>query len=301
MYVDNWYGAYHLGHAYNVEIHRVTTVNAYRNGLSIISAKNLLVSNCSFLNTSGTPPMAGIDIEPDIAYIGPRGSCASWPFKGICNTLENVTLVDIVVRENLGPGIQVSVAHLGAGAPIDVSFLRVIVQGAALSGVNATAIEPPGNMGMGLMIGGVQPNGTLGQVSFTALSVYDTAQPGILVEDKIPSPGTSFVFNSCQFSNVARAPDVCWGGANVPLLLHESHTTPQGVGGFSFINCTVKDELKRPFLKCDSCASRGAAAEVRGNFQVSNPHGCTTALSGKQDKTLPSDLTVICVHNPMQR
>ena len=57
VYVDNFYGAHHLGHAHNIEIHRVTTVNAFRNGLSIISAQNLLVSNCSFLNTSGTPPM----------------------------------------------------------------------------------------------------------------------------------------------------------------------------------------------------------------------------------------------------
>lgn len=238
--------------------------------------------------------MAGIDIEPDIPYVGPRGSCASWPFLGICNTLENVTLIDIVIRQNLGPGIQVSVAHLGAGAPIDVNFKRVLVQGVALDGVNATAVEPPGNMGMGIMIGGVQPNGTIGRVSFAEMSVFDTAQPGIVVEDKIPAPGTSFVFDTCQFSAVARAPEVCWGGPNVPLLLHESHTTPQGVGGFSFHNCTVRDEKNRPFLRCDSCASRGKASGIAGDFQVFNPTGCTTALQGKEDKGVPAGLTIRC-------
>ena len=98
VYVDNYYDR-HLGHAHNIEIHRVTTTNAYRNGLSIISAKNLLVSNCSFLNTSGTPPMAGIDIEPDMAFVGPRGSCASWPFKGVSST-EQVTYLATQLRQS---------------------------------------------------------------------------------------------------------------------------------------------------------------------------------------------------------
>ena len=250
----------------------------------------------SLLAVVGRNCTAGIDLEPDIAYIGHRGSCASWPFKGICNTLNNITLVDIIIRYNLGPGLQIAVQHLGAGAPIDVNFERVLVQGVALDGVNASAVEPQGNMGMGLMIGGVQSNGTVGRVLFSSLSVSDTAQPGIVVEDKVPSPGTSFIFDSCQFSRVARAPQVCWGGQNVPLLLHESHPTSRGVGGFSFTNCTVEDELKRPFLKCDSCASRGTAFEVTGDFHVSNPRGCTTALQGKQDRALPPGLTVDCSH-----
>ena len=83
------------------------------------------------------------------------------------------------------------------------------------------------------------------------------------------------------------------GRAKVPLL-HESHITPQGVGGFSFINCTVRDHVKRPFLKCDSCASRGKASEVTGDFHVSNPHGCTTALGGKEDKTVPMGVKIDC-------
>ena len=100
--------------------------------------------------------------------------------------------------------MQVAVQHLGAGAPIDVSFERVLVQGVALDGVNASAVEPPGNMGMGLMIGGVQPNGTVGRVSFSSLSVSDTAQPGIVVEDKIPSPGLLSSSTTATFRGLLR-------------------------------------------------------------------------------------------------
>ena len=53
-----------------------------------------------------------------------------------------MTLVNIVVQKNLGPGIQLSVGHLGAGAPIDVTFERVVVQGVALDGVNGSPSPP---------------------------------------------------------------------------------------------------------------------------------------------------------------
>jgi hypothetical protein len=39
---------------------------------------------------------------------------------------------------------------------------------------------------------------------------------------------------------------------------------------------------------------RSAAFGVTGAFHTSNPHGCTTALRGKQDRELPSGLTVDC-------
>ena len=57
-------------------LHNVTTTGAYRNGLSVISAENLLVDHSSFLDTGhfpwsastgGTAPRAGVDLEPNYA------------------------------------------------------------------------------------------------------------------------------------------------------------------------------------------------------------------------------------------
>lgn len=50
---------------YNVKIVKGVIDNNRRNGISIISAENLNVSQMILANTLGTPPMAGIDIEPD--------------------------------------------------------------------------------------------------------------------------------------------------------------------------------------------------------------------------------------------
>ena len=43
----------------------VVTDNCYRQGISVISARNLLIENNVFKNTGGTPPGAGIDLEPN--------------------------------------------------------------------------------------------------------------------------------------------------------------------------------------------------------------------------------------------
>lgn len=48
----------------NIFIKDVISNNNRRQGLSIESAENLLIENCQFINTNGTNPQFGIDIEP---------------------------------------------------------------------------------------------------------------------------------------------------------------------------------------------------------------------------------------------
>jgi len=49
----------------NVTIENSLLDDNRRNGMSIIAAENLSVNNMLVANTHGTPPMAGIDVEPD--------------------------------------------------------------------------------------------------------------------------------------------------------------------------------------------------------------------------------------------
>jgi hypothetical protein len=49
----------------NVVIERCTADNNRRNGISIISVKNLLVKDCVLSNANGIKPQAGIDFEPN--------------------------------------------------------------------------------------------------------------------------------------------------------------------------------------------------------------------------------------------
>ncbi len=76
----------------NVTIRDVTINNAYRNGVSVISVKNLLIEDSVIANTSGSAggPWAGIDFEPDSP----------------AQRLENVTVRNTVIVGNDGAGID---------------------------------------------------------------------------------------------------------------------------------------------------------------------------------------------------
>lgn len=50
-----------------VHIKDVVCNDNFRNGISIISAQNLLIEHCVVRNTKGTPPQIGIDFEPNNA------------------------------------------------------------------------------------------------------------------------------------------------------------------------------------------------------------------------------------------
>jgi hypothetical protein len=49
----------------DVHLENLVLTDHHRQGISVISAENLLVRNCKLINTSGTPPAAGIDFEPN--------------------------------------------------------------------------------------------------------------------------------------------------------------------------------------------------------------------------------------------
>lgn len=65
-----------------------------RNGISIISAKNLKVINAVVSNTSGAMPMAGIDIEPDTSE----------------NVAEGILIQNPVTFNNSSSGIQIGLS-----------------------------------------------------------------------------------------------------------------------------------------------------------------------------------------------
>jgi hypothetical protein len=73
----------------NVRITNVLLDDNYRQGISVISARNLLIENVQIYNTSGTPPRSGIDFEPNRRD----------------EILENCIVRGCEIAGNRGPGI----------------------------------------------------------------------------------------------------------------------------------------------------------------------------------------------------
>ena len=100
-------GASPNGACENVTIRGVTAIGNLRQGISVISAENLLVENCLFENTCGLPPMDGIDFEPN----------------GSGQRIANCTIRNCTSRGNRGFGWDVAVFNLNsASRPVSVLF-----------------------------------------------------------------------------------------------------------------------------------------------------------------------------------
>jgi parallel beta-helix repeat protein len=73
----------------NITLKHIDSLNNRRQGLSVVSCAGLLVLGSTFSSTHGTPPQAGIDIEPN----GP-------------DIVENIVIENCTCEGNSGSGIQ---------------------------------------------------------------------------------------------------------------------------------------------------------------------------------------------------
>ena len=92
----------------DVTIRNVICDDNNRQGISVISAKNLLIENCVLSNTRGTAPESGIDFEPNAA-----NEC-----------LINCVMRGCVMENNAGDGIELWLGQLkgGISAPLSLTF-----------------------------------------------------------------------------------------------------------------------------------------------------------------------------------
>lgn len=74
----------------NITLKRVTSFNNRRQGLSILRVDGVMIDSCAFLNTNGTAPQDGIDIEPD------------------SDTAQNITITNCEFGYNAGNGIEMN-------------------------------------------------------------------------------------------------------------------------------------------------------------------------------------------------
>jgi hypothetical protein len=97
----------------------------YRQGMSVISVVDLRVVNSTFSNTSGTPPAAGVDFEPNDHN----------------NRLESIYFEGVRILNNSGNGIDLATSHFGehptAAPPAmsDFTFVDLLIDGGQMGGI----------------------------------------------------------------------------------------------------------------------------------------------------------------------
>ncbi len=103
----------------DVTIRRVICDDNNRQGISVISAKNLLIEGCVLSNTKGTPPASGIDFEPNNDR----------------ECLVRCVVRDYLFEKNEGNGIELWIGKLtGRSEPISILFENCVCRGNGRSG-----------------------------------------------------------------------------------------------------------------------------------------------------------------------
>ncbi len=114
-----YFGTSRQPYCSNVVVRNVKSFNNHRQGLSIISGKNILVENCEFSNTAGLNPQAGVDLEPNNA----------------AEVMQNIRFRNVIVRNNAGPGFVTYLTPLDQQSePVSITFENCIAENNGLPG-----------------------------------------------------------------------------------------------------------------------------------------------------------------------
>jgi hypothetical protein len=139
---------------------------ADRQGMSVISAVNMVVQDSVFQRTRGTPPESGSNERRPLYSNTPTStrtlSPADTTVFDVCwrclvklgvdfepdysgDRLSNITFVNVSTRENHGSGFSIWTGHLqGNGLPITMRFRDCSNTADAVSGLNIGAAKNPG-------------------------------------------------------------------------------------------------------------------------------------------------------------
>jgi hypothetical protein len=259
----------------DVHIKDVVLDNNYRQGMSVVGIENMLVENSIFSNTgqgAGTPPMCGVDIEPD-------------PHELLAEPSVNLTFKNCRAINNKGGGYSIAVKYNDATTytaprrPMGVLFDHCSVEQAG--GLVGSIGEC--DAGGGYVISGAKA-GARGNITIRNAVIEHTATAGIHLINTAPagSPrgapsswgNVTIAFENVQLRSVAASPmctHMCREWFNRPkgspicagnVSTHPIMTTFVPAVGYaccaaSFLNVSVTDTRDRPFMFIDVPGSCG--------------------------------------------
>ncbi|MFH1613740.1 MAG: right-handed parallel beta-helix repeat-containing protein [Planctomycetota bacterium] len=241
----------------DVNIVDVVCDNHYRQGISVSSAKNLTVKGCTFSNTIGTAPSAGIDFESNNEY----------------NSLQNIVISDCNFVDNDAFGVLFVMGR-------EIYDISITIEDCHIDGSDA----------LGIGVFNIADTDANGEVVIRNCTIEDTAKAGILLRDK-SSYKCHFSLQDCDFINVGRgAPFSELEGTvdypNHPMSIecYSGHYTLD-VGGVDFNDCRVEDDVNRAFLYATALTQYHGLYDMQGEVYVDNPNGVFMDIGGPNDWT----------------
>ncbi|MAX38933.1 MAG: hypothetical protein CME33_20450 [Gimesia sp.] len=217
----------------NITIKDVVFERNYRQGISIISAENLLIENTVFKDTAGTAPMAGVDFEPNHAE----------------ECLVNCVLRNCVSENNQGPGYLLYLTNLTRESqPVSIRFenCRSTGKGRALS--CTTRNNNPGSV--------------QGSIEFENCTFKSTDQTPVAFLDK-PADVCPIRLKNCTIIGPEK------DDAALPVIQFIARAGVVGqIGGVTFKDCVVKAADLHPVMAFYDASYISAVENVTGTLRV---------------------------------
>ncbi len=246
----------------DITIRNVTCYDNHRQGMSVISVDGLLVEACTFANTWGTAPGAGIDLEPDG---------------------EDQSLVDIMIRNcifenNEGHEVLVYPRNLkGDQAPdISIRFENCLMRKTLTEGRPDGVAQGIGRNDLdhgwsGISVAAVCDDGPDGLIEFINCVVENTGKESLRIYDKSPDHAR-LRFTNCQFRNswLIAHPDHWLHRVPIHLQVRRPHLA-NDLGGVEFQNCYVFDNTARPVISFESAPGQHEIRDIKGLITVNGP------------------------------
>lgn len=244
----------------NITIRNLKSHNNKRQGLSIVSAKNVYVYKSEFSETKGTDPGAGVDIEPDLPQ----------------DVISNIYFKDCLFKDNYSAGAKVALGRLTSQSePIHVSFENCVLENNFLD--NTTKIPAE------IIIKSNKIDPVQGQVIFKNCLVKNSKWRFLFARKN--EKGFQVVFKNCAVKNVGRH------DKKIEAIYLETphYSKKSGIGGFLFEDLYLDLQNHGPIIKI-------RASRRPGISYVANLNANIFVRSAKQ--LTDPDRVLYINHNP---
>lgn len=228
----------------------------YRQGISVITAEDLLIENVTLRNTAGTPPQAGIDFEPNRPG----------------ELLVNCVMRNCLIENNRGYAIHVYAGALNADSrPISIRLENCHTQGT-------------NDGSLSIVTRNSDAEAVRGVVEVINCCFEDSGTAGMIVRSK-PARGLQIRLKDCRIVEKAERPV-----SPSPILFVSRPGDENDLGGLTLENVIITDRIDRPFLSFQN-AGGVCLTDIKGTITLSREKGQETILVDQNwlNRSFPCD------------
>jgi hypothetical protein len=205
----------------DVVIRRVDCDDNHRQGISVISAENLLIEDCLLRNTSGTDPQSGIDFEPNNAE----------------DSLVKCVVRNCVAENNAGRGFEICPQFLSSRSkPTSIHLENCVSRKNTLHGIHVCS---------------AQKDAPVGLLSITHFVSDHDGMAGLSVQFN-PCDGLRIELEDAVIRDSALHESFF-----TPLYVQGVPSDDRPAGNIHFKRVVVKDDLDRPILRISDRRGKG--------------------------------------------